>query len=90
MSQVNLNDYIRDIPDFPKPGILFKDITPLLTSPLAFDAAISRFAEQYRNRASIVLSPQRHAVSSWCSACTEIASRLRAGTQARQAPLLDS
>jgi adenine phosphoribosyltransferase len=50
MSQVNLNDYIRDIPDFPKPGILFKDITPLLTSPLAFDAAISRFAEQYRNQ----------------------------------------
>ncbi|MEZ6079409.1 MAG: hypothetical protein R3C56_28195 [Pirellulaceae bacterium] len=29
---------------------MFKDITPLLTSPLAFDAAISRFAEQYRNQ----------------------------------------
>ncbi len=50
MSQVNLDDYIRDIPDFPKPGILFKDITPLLSSPLAFDAAISRFAEHYRDQ----------------------------------------
>ena len=27
---IDLNDYIRDVPDFPKPGILFKDITPLL------------------------------------------------------------
>ncbi len=27
---IDLRDYIRDIPDFPKPGILFKDITPLL------------------------------------------------------------
>ena len=44
MSQVNLVDYIRDIPDFPKPGIMFKDITPLLSSPVAFDAAVSRFA----------------------------------------------
>ena len=35
MSEVNLRDYVRDIPDFPKPGILFKDITPLLSSPLA-------------------------------------------------------
>ncbi len=30
-----MHDYIRDIPDFPKPGILFKDITPLLSSPEA-------------------------------------------------------
>src|SRR5262245_4081461 len=32
--------FIRDIPDFPKPGILFRDITPLLGSPLAFRAAV--------------------------------------------------
>lgn len=50
MSQVNLNDYIRDIPDFPKPGILFKDITPLLSSPLAFASAISRFDDHYRDQ----------------------------------------
>ena len=33
---MNIEDYIRDIKDFPKPGILFKDITPLLANPLAF------------------------------------------------------
>ncbi len=33
---MNLETFIRDIPNFPKPGILFKDITPLLNSPEAF------------------------------------------------------
>ena len=35
---------IRDIPDYPKPGILFKDITPLLADPVAFASVISAFA----------------------------------------------
>lgn len=35
-----LTRFIRDIPDFPKPGILFKDITPLLKDPTAFDRAL--------------------------------------------------
>ena len=34
---MDLNRYIRDIPDFPKPGILFKDITPLLADPDAVE-----------------------------------------------------
>ncbi len=38
---------IRDIPDFPKPGILFKDIAPLLETPAAFRAAIDGLAERY-------------------------------------------
>jgi adenine phosphoribosyltransferase len=42
---MDLSKYLRDVPDFPKPGILFKDITPLLASPPAFDAAIERFAK---------------------------------------------
>jgi adenine phosphoribosyltransferase len=37
---MNLASYIRDIPDFPKPGILFKDITPLLAAPEAFAEAV--------------------------------------------------
>jgi adenine phosphoribosyltransferase len=45
---MDLLQYIRDIPDFPKPGILFKDITPLLADPPAFQYAIDRMAEQYR------------------------------------------
>ena len=36
---IDIRDYIRDIPDFPKPGILFKDITPLSSHPAAFRAA---------------------------------------------------
>ena len=44
---MNLAKYIRDIPDFPKPGILFKDITPLLNDPAAFHEAIDCFIRQY-------------------------------------------
>jgi adenine phosphoribosyltransferase len=47
---MDLTKYIRDIPDFPKPGILFKDITPLLAEPAAFQHAIDRFAERYQSR----------------------------------------
>jgi adenine phosphoribosyltransferase len=42
---VDLRGFIRDIPDFPSPGIVFKDITPLLLNPPAMDAAITRLAQ---------------------------------------------
>jgi adenine phosphoribosyltransferase len=45
---VNLANYIRDIPDFPKPGILFKDITPLLANPEAFQAAVEEMYRHYQ------------------------------------------
>ncbi len=41
MSALDLRQFIREIPDFPRPGIVFKDITPLLLDPLALDAAIT-------------------------------------------------
>jgi adenine phosphoribosyltransferase len=41
----DLAAYIRDIPDFPKPGILFKDITPLLLDAEALSEAVARLAE---------------------------------------------
>lgn len=44
---MNLSDHIRDIPDFPKEGIVFKDITPLLADPDAFKQAVDFLAEQY-------------------------------------------
>lgn len=40
---LDLHQYIREIPDFPKKGIEFKDITPLLQSPEAMKAAVSQF-----------------------------------------------
>jgi adenine phosphoribosyltransferase len=42
---------IRDVPDFPNPGILFKDITPLLADGRAFAAVIAALAQPWRGRA---------------------------------------
>jgi adenine phosphoribosyltransferase len=46
-AKLDIREYIRDIPDFPKPGILFKDITPLLSHPGAFGAAIAQFHDHF-------------------------------------------
>jgi len=46
---VNLGAYVRDIPDFPREGILFRDITPLLLDPRALDAAVRRLARLGRD-----------------------------------------
>lgn len=46
---IELREFIRDIPDFPKPGIMFRDITPLLSSPEAFGEVTRRFADRYRD-----------------------------------------
>jgi adenine phosphoribosyltransferase len=46
---VNLRGYIREIPDFPHEGIMFKDITPLLLDPRALDAAVARLTKYARN-----------------------------------------
>ncbi len=48
---LDLKAYIRDIPDFPKPGILFRDITPLLADRRALAAAIEQLAYPYKDRA---------------------------------------
>src|SRR6516225_1614146 len=48
---MDIRQFIRDIPDFPKPGILFKDITPLLADPAAFQYAVDRLADRYRGPA---------------------------------------
>lgn len=44
---MDLASYIRDIPDWPQPGVVFKDITPLLASPEGFKSAIDTLAESY-------------------------------------------
>lgn len=44
---MNLKDCIRNVPDFPTPGILFRDITPLLKDPQAFRSTIDMFADHY-------------------------------------------
>jgi adenine phosphoribosyltransferase len=51
MTVDQLRTLVRDIPDFPKPGIVFKDITPVLKSPEAFRLTIRLLAETFRARA---------------------------------------
>lgn len=45
-----LRGAIRDVPDFPKPGIVFKDITPILADPALFKIAIQHFVQQCAGR----------------------------------------
>ena len=46
---LDLKSYIRSVPNFPKPGIMFRDITPLLDSPDAFRESIKQFADYFRH-----------------------------------------
>lgn len=48
--KVDLRAFIRTIPDFPKPGILFRDITPLLASPEALRETVHQLAEAVKDR----------------------------------------
>ena len=49
-SYEHLSRAIRDVPDFPKPGILFKDITTLILDPELFQEVIDIFYERYRDK----------------------------------------
>jgi adenine phosphoribosyltransferase len=56
---MDLRPYIRSIPDFPKPGIMFRDITPLLRDARAFKEAIRLMAEPYRKgRVDVVVGAE--------------------------------
>jgi adenine phosphoribosyltransferase len=47
---LDLKRYIRDVPDFPIPGILFRDVTPLLADAQALREAVQRMADPWRGR----------------------------------------
>jgi adenine phosphoribosyltransferase len=49
ISSVRLRELIRDIPDFPRPGIVFKDITPLLANPAGFALAVECMTQPFRH-----------------------------------------
>ena len=67
----NLTAYIRDVPDFPKPGILFKDITPLLGDAEALKAAVQALAAPYRdaNLAAVAAVESRGFIFASAVAC---------------------
>jgi adenine phosphoribosyltransferase len=50
MSAEQLKSFVRDVPDFPKPGVLFKDITPLLRSPEALQRSCELLAEPFHDQ----------------------------------------
>lgn len=50
MREAEFRALIRDVPDFPEPGIVYKDITPLLASPRALAAAVSALSEPFTGR----------------------------------------
>ena len=52
---LDIESLIRDVPDFPREGILFKDITPLLANGPAWKQVIDRLADRYRGRIDVVL-----------------------------------
>ena len=51
----DLKKYIRDVPNFPKAGIMFRDITPLLANGPAWCDTVDRLVERYRNRVDVIL-----------------------------------
>ncbi|MDR0487031.1 MAG: adenine phosphoribosyltransferase [Treponema sp.] len=50
MDSLNLDDYITKVPDFPKKGILFYDITSVLAIPVAFQFCVDRMVEIYKDK----------------------------------------
>lgn len=65
---MNLENYIRDIPDFPQEGIIFKDISPLLSDPLAFSESIDLLAKNIDNIDVIVWLDARGFIFGWALA----------------------
>lgn len=59
MPTLDLKPYIRSIPDFPKAGIMFRDITPLLSHPAAFRESIRQLADAFRDtRVTVVAAAE--------------------------------
>lgn len=52
---IDITKYIRDVPDFPKPGIVFKDITPLLADGPAFKETVDALIAPFRGTCDVVL-----------------------------------
>ncbi len=50
MKKLRLKDYIRDVPGFPKPGILFRDITPLLADKRALRETVNLLSSKFKNK----------------------------------------
>ena len=70
---MNLKDYIKDVPNYPKEGILFKDITPLLQDGEAFNHAVELLAEFAKEcGATVVMGPESRGFIFGCPVATKM------------------
>ena len=70
---MNLKDYIASIQDFPKEGILFRDITPLLNDAKAYKQTVDTLAEFAKNAgAEVILGPESRGFMFGCPVAIEI------------------
>ena len=91
MSAETLRAKIREIPDFPKPGILFYDITTLLKDPAAYKEAIDLMLEPYRDeQVDIVVGMESRGLHLLGADGVPAGHGPRAGAQAGQAPGRDA
>jgi len=67
-SMHELTAYVRDVPDFPKPGVLFKDLAPLLANARALGLCIGALAAPCAAKASAWSAVSRRAVLRWAAA----------------------
>ena len=82
---VDLKQFVRDVPDYPKPGILFRDITPLLADAVALEAATCALAELFAGEEIDVIAAAEDPGFHFCrSIGTEIGGRVCADSEARE------
>ncbi len=55
MTTEEIKKMIRDVPDFPKPGIMFRDFTPLIADARGFAAVVDQLAEPFLGKVDVVL-----------------------------------
>ena len=74
---MNITSLIRTIPDYPKPGIQFRDITTLLKDPAGFKATIDALVERYRGRNITKVAGTEARPTSLLAASVPVAVQLR-------------
>ena len=80
---------LRDIPDFPEPGVVFKDVTPLLADGPAFSAVVRDIADRRRGTVDLVAGIEARGFIFGAAVAHENRHRVRPGPQGGQAPRQD-
>ena len=73
MKKINLKDYIASIPDFPKAGILFRDITPLMLNGKVYNYCVDEIVKFARkNKAELIIGPEARGFIFGCPVATKL------------------